>query len=134
MDCTLCLLWFLRDWLLTIGAYYSLQPFTGFFSTLSPIFFFFFFWIRGNLISWKAHFVGPGERVKLRLSQTLTRDACPDSNSRPAVQISSFLSSRYAPEDLITNSLQLVSELVTTKFICRSHIYGCINTNETCIW
>jgi hypothetical protein len=57
----------------------------------------FFFWIRGNSTSRKAHFVGPGEWVKLRLSQALTRGARPDSNSRPAVQISSLLSSRYAP-------------------------------------
>jgi len=41
--------------------------------------------------------VGPGEWVKPRLSQALTRDARPDSNSRPVVQISSPLPSRYAP-------------------------------------
>jgi hypothetical protein len=52
---------------------------------------FFFFWIQGNSISWKAHFVGSGERVKPRLSHTLTRGACPYSNSRPAVQFSSSL-------------------------------------------
>jgi hypothetical protein len=57
----------------------------------------FFFWIRGNSTSQKAHFMGPGEQAKLRLSQTLTRGARPDSNSRPAVQISSPLPSRYAP-------------------------------------
>ena len=56
----------------------------------------YFFFIGGNSIFWKAHFVGPGEWVKLRLSQALTRGARPDSNSRSAVQISSFLSSRYA--------------------------------------
>ena len=56
----------------------------------------FFFWIWGNPTSWKAHFVGPGERVKPRLSQALTRGARPDSNSRPAVQISNLLPSRYA--------------------------------------
>jgi len=44
----------------------------------------------------KAHFVGPGEGVKPRLSQALTRGARPDSNSRPAVQISNPLPSRYA--------------------------------------
>jgi len=58
---------------------------------------FFFFWIRGNLTPRKAHFVGPGEGVKPQLSQALTRDARPDSNSRPAVQISNPLPSRYAP-------------------------------------
>jgi len=58
---------------------------------------FFFFWIRGNPTSRKAHFMGPGERVKPRLSQALTKGARPDSNSRPAVQISSPLSSRHAP-------------------------------------
>jgi len=41
--------------------------------------------------------VGPGEGVKPRLSQALTRGARPDSNSRPAVQISNPLPSRYAP-------------------------------------
>jgi len=41
--------------------------------------------------------VGPGERVKPRLSQALTRGAHPDSNSRPAVHISSLLPSRYTP-------------------------------------
>jgi len=55
----------------------------------------FFFWIRGNLTSRKAHFVGPGEGVKPRLSQVLTKGARPDSNSRPAVQISNPLPSRY---------------------------------------
>jgi hypothetical protein len=58
---------------------------------------FFFFWIRGNLTPRKAHFVGPGEGVKPWLSQALTRGARPDSNSRPAVQISNPLPSRYAP-------------------------------------
>ena len=58
---------------------------------------YFFFWIQGNPALRKAHFVGPGERVKSRLSQTLTRGARPDSNSRPTVQISSSLPSRYAP-------------------------------------
>jgi hypothetical protein len=57
----------------------------------------FFFWIRGNPTSRKAYFVGPGERVKPRLSQVLTRGARPDSNSRPAVEILSPLSSRYVP-------------------------------------
>jgi hypothetical protein len=61
------------------------------FWVLLPIF---FFWIRGNPTPRKAHFVGSGERGKLWLSQTLTRGALPDSNSRPAVQISSHLSSR----------------------------------------
>jgi len=45
----------------------------------------YFFWIRGNPTPRKAHFMGPGERVKPRLSQALTRGARPDSNSRPAV-------------------------------------------------
>jgi len=54
-------------------------------------------WIRENSTPQKAHFVGSGERVKPRLSQALIKDALPDSNSRPAVQISNLLSSRYAP-------------------------------------
>jgi hypothetical protein len=57
-----------------------------------------FFFIRGNLTPRKVHFMGPGKRVKPRLSQTLTRGARPDSNSRSAVQISSPLPSRYAPK------------------------------------
>jgi hypothetical protein len=56
-----------------------------------------FFLIRGNPTSRKAHFLGPGERVKPRLSQALTRGARPNSNSRLAVQISSPLPSRHAP-------------------------------------
>jgi hypothetical protein len=51
----------------------------------------FFLFIRRNSTPWKAYFVGLGERVKPRLSQVLTRGARPDSNSRPAVQISSPL-------------------------------------------
>jgi len=39
--------------------------------------------------------VGPSEGVKPRLSQALTRGACPDLNSRLAVQISNPLSSCY---------------------------------------
>ena len=58
---------------------------------------FFFFWIRGNPTPQKAHFVGPGERAKPWLSQTLTRGARPNSNSRPAMQISNPLPSRFAP-------------------------------------
>jgi hypothetical protein len=58
--------------------------------------FFFFFWIRENLIFRKAHFVDPGERIKYRLFQALTRGARLDSNTRPAVQILSSLPSRYA--------------------------------------
>jgi hypothetical protein len=45
----------------------------------------YFFWIRGNLTSRKTHFVGSGERVKYRLSQTLIRGACSNSNSKPHV-------------------------------------------------
>jgi len=56
-------------------------------------FFLFFFWIRGNIIPWKTYFVGPGERVKSRLSQALTRGAPPDLNLRYVVQISSSLPS-----------------------------------------
>jgi len=59
------------------------------------------FWIRGNLTPRKAHFVGPGEGVKLRLSQALTRGARPDSNSRPTMQISNPLPSRYVPWGLL---------------------------------
>jgi len=57
----------------------------------------FFLGFEETSLSRKAYFVGSGEGVKPRLSQALTRDARPDSNSRPAVQISNHLSSRYAP-------------------------------------
>jgi len=57
----------------------------------------FFFGFEETSPSRKAHFVGLGEGVKPRLSQALTRGARPDSNSRPAVQISNPLPSRYAP-------------------------------------
>ena len=50
----------------------------------------------------KAHFVDPSEWVKLRLSQTLTRGTCPDSNSRFTVQISSPLPSHHATRPLRT--------------------------------
>jgi len=59
-------------------------------------FFFFFFWFEKTLSSQKAYFVGQSEGVKPWLFQALTRNARPDSNSRPAVQISNPLSSHYA--------------------------------------
>jgi hypothetical protein len=43
----------------------------------------------------KTHFMGPGELVKHPLSKALTRGTHPDSNSRPAMQISSPLPSHY---------------------------------------
>jgi hypothetical protein len=55
----------------------------------------FLFWIRGNPTFLKAHFVGSGERVKPRLFQALIRNARLDSNSRPAIQISSSLPLHY---------------------------------------
>jgi len=45
----------------------------------------------------KMYFMGSGKGVKSQLFQAFTRGARPDSNSRPAVQISNSLSSRYAP-------------------------------------
>jgi hypothetical protein len=50
--------------------------------TFNKIIFFFFFWIRGNLTSQKAYFVSPDEGVKPRLSQVLTKNTRPDSNSK----------------------------------------------------
>jgi hypothetical protein len=44
-----------------------------------------YFWIRENFTLEKAHFVDPNEQVKPRLFQALTRDARPDSNSRPTM-------------------------------------------------
>jgi hypothetical protein len=57
--------------------------------------FVFFFLDSKKPYPWKAYFVGPGEGVKPRLFQTLIRDARPNSNSRPAMQISNSLPSRY---------------------------------------
>jgi len=71
-------------------------------------FFFFFFGFEETSPSRKAHFVGPGEGVKPRLSQALTRGARPDLNSKPAVQISNPFPSRYAPWRLIHELFQLV--------------------------
>jgi len=59
--------------------------------------FFFFFGFEETSLLRKAYFVGPGEEIKPRLSQALIRGARPDSNLRPAVQISNTLPSRYAP-------------------------------------
>ena len=70
----------------------------------TDVFIAFFFWIRGNLIPRKAHFVRSGERVKPRLSQALTRDARLDLNSKPAMQILNSLSSRHALEDLCAHN------------------------------
>ena len=63
-----------------------------------PVYFFFGFEETPSL---KTYFVGSDERVKPRLSQTLTRDLRSDSNSRPAVQISSPLLSRHGPRSLL---------------------------------
>jgi hypothetical protein len=48
---------------------------------LGYIYILFFFLDSRKPTLQKAHFVGPDERVKPRLSQTLTRGARPDSNS-----------------------------------------------------
>jgi hypothetical protein len=58
----------------------------------------------------KVYFVSPGERIKPRLSQALTRGARRDSNSRPAVQISSPLPLRYVSWDLVFHLLNLLIE------------------------
>ena len=60
----------------------------------------YFFWIRGNLTLEKRILWAQVSESKPRLSQAFTRDARPDSNSRPAVQISSPLPSRYSLETL----------------------------------
>jgi hypothetical protein len=73
-----------------------------------------FFWIQGNLISWKTYFVGSGEWVKPRLSQALKKDARPDSNSRLAVQISSLLLSRHASWDPLNEEANMKT-LLTVK-------------------
>jgi hypothetical protein len=66
------------------------------YSSPSSLLIFFFFGFEETSPLRKAHFVGPGEGVKPRLSQALTRGARPDLNSRPAVQIPNPLPSRYA--------------------------------------
>jgi hypothetical protein len=53
---------------------------------LHPLSFFFF-----EFVETQARFVDPDKRVKSWLFQALIRGARPDSNSRPAVQISSYL-------------------------------------------
>jgi hypothetical protein len=73
----------------------------------------FYFYLR-NLILQKAHFAGLDERVKPWLSQALTRDARPDSNSRSAVQISNLLPSRYAASEPNNQSL-LTWKSTTTR-------------------
>jgi hypothetical protein len=60
-------------------------------SVLAYVVYIFFFGFEETSSPRKAHFVGPDERVKPRLSQVFTRDARPDSNSRPAMQISNPL-------------------------------------------
>jgi hypothetical protein len=57
--------------------------------------FFFFFEFEEILSFWKAYFVGPDKKIKPRLFKALTKNACPDSNSRPAMQILNPLPSRY---------------------------------------
>jgi hypothetical protein len=56
---------------------------------------YFFFWIRENFTLQKEHFMDSGERIKPRLSQAFTRNACPDLNLKLAVQILNSLSSHY---------------------------------------
>jgi hypothetical protein len=75
-----------------------------------------------------VHFVGPGEEIKPRLFQTLTRSARPDSNLRSAVQISNPLPSRYTPWGQLfflnpdcLRFLQEVHTLTRTRdLLCRS--------------
>jgi len=43
------------------------------------------FWIQENITFRKAYFVGSGEQVKHRLSQTFIKRARPNSNSKPDV-------------------------------------------------
>lgn len=59
-----------------------------------------YFFIRENPTPRKVYFIGPSERVKSWLSEALTRNVRPDSNSRPSVQISNHLSSRHAFREL----------------------------------
>jgi len=59
--------------------------------------------------------VGLGEGVKPRLSQALTRGARPDSNSRPAMQISNPLPSRYASWGTILPSLLTIALTLKVK-------------------
>jgi hypothetical protein len=58
--------------------------------------------------------MGPGERVKSRLSQVLIKDIRPDSNSRHAVQISSLLLSRHASWDPLNEEANMKT-LLTVK-------------------
>jgi len=89
-------------------------------SIIFPSYNTFFFWIRGNLTLRKAHFVGPSEGVKFRLSQALIRGARPDSNSRPTVQISNPLPSYYASWGPSYNTLTIICHFfVRKKFVSK---------------
>jgi hypothetical protein len=68
--------------------------------------------------------VGSDKRVKLQLSQVFTRGARPDSNSRPTMQISSPLLSRYAFWKL----LYVQSLTHTGTRVCRSAEMGDITS------
>ena len=72
----------------------------------------------------EIHFINPGERVKPRLFQVLTRDARLDSNSRFTVQISSFLPSRHVgtPNDF---TLKLISYIYIYIYIYIYSLYFC---------
>jgi hypothetical protein len=71
--------------------YFSVRPFLWFalklphFQVSNREIFFFGFEETSPL--YKVYFVGPGEEIKSRLFQALTKNACPDSNSKSAVQI-----------------------------------------------
>jgi len=59
--------------------------------------------------------MGLGERVKSRLSQALTRDTRPDSNSRPAVQILNPLPSRYALREQLQHIANATTRMKVMK-------------------
>jgi hypothetical protein len=89
-----------------------------------------------KLTFWKAYFIGPGEKVKLRLSQTLIKGARSYSNSRPAVQISNPLPSRYAswgqaPIYSLNPNFPIFKIVFSVKFVLWTVHKFCIRTHPS---
>jgi len=90
-----------------------------FFSTVKEAyylsFYLFIFWIQENFSLQKNILYIYSEWVKLQLFQTLIKGARLYSNSRPAMQISSLLLSRYVLEDHIIYHLVFILKNYLTK-------------------
>lgn len=73
--------------LMKLSCYHSSITKQSMFIMLEYVYIIYFFLDSRNPIFQKVYFIGPSERVKPRLSHTLTRDAGPESNSRSAMHI-----------------------------------------------